>query len=267
MLCHMAGKLTSTTFEGTWAFERNQPLRWPFAFQIAESINDEHGARVLELKGSFEGVDLTAPGRPDAFTCTIQKNGQIDGKGRSRFGSYAVRGVLAYDGEGYRSRKGHHINNAQPSRDRCQGGRRGGRRLGPMRQCQKWRSCPRTTSSILHQNGPATRSGRRWSTRTRSMRKLEVEPEMLAYGDEELPLTVQTSACVRAGVAATVSATPSTGTTRWSTAGALSARVMKDCDVATCFAPLCGTRSALGDRLSSHAEAVDVPVTVKHGSA
>ena len=98
MLCHMAGKLTSTTFEGTWAFERTQPLRWPFAFQIAESTIDEHGARVLELKGSFEGGGLTAP-VADAFSCTIQKNGQIDGKGRSKFGPYSVRGVLAYDGE------------------------------------------------------------------------------------------------------------------------------------------------------------------------
>ena len=31
----------------------------------------------------------------DAFSCTIQRNGQIDGKGRSRFGAYAVQGVLA----------------------------------------------------------------------------------------------------------------------------------------------------------------------------
>lgn len=97
-LCHMSGRLSRTTFAGTWAFERDQPLRWPFAFELTEDSLDDHGDRLLSFKGTFEGGGVSVP-VADSFECVVQKSGRVDGKGRSRFGAYAIQGVLAYDGE------------------------------------------------------------------------------------------------------------------------------------------------------------------------
>ena len=93
------------------------------------------------------------------------------------------------------------------------------------------------------------------------------KPEMLAYGDEEHPLTVQLGGASpeRLALAATVCDAEYRYDEINLNCGCPSARVVNKKDVATCFgAALMRDPTHVGECLRRMREAVDVPVTVKH---
>lgn len=93
------------------------------------------------------------------------------------------------------------------------------------------------------------------------------KPEMLAYGDEEHPLTVQLGGASpeRLALAATVCDAEYRYDEINLNCGCPSARVVNKKDVATCFgAALMRDPEHVGECLRRMREAVDVPVTVKH---
>ena len=93
------------------------------------------------------------------------------------------------------------------------------------------------------------------------------KPEMLAYGDEEHPLTVQLGGASpeRLALAATVCDAEYRYDEINLNCGCPSQRVVNKKDVATCFgAALMRDPEHVGECLRRMREAVDVPVTVKH---
>ena len=93
------------------------------------------------------------------------------------------------------------------------------------------------------------------------------KPEMLAYGDEEHPLTVQLGGASprRLALAATVCDAEYRYDEINLNCGCPSQRVVNKKDVATCFgAALMRDPTHVGECLRRMREAVDVPVTVKH---